>query len=98
MLAQGVATGELLQLTKPLHAPARQKRKKAQLPRLQLLIGKQQILQKALVFSQQSGFLVQRSARLPSQLLHLKSNLVARRVHRTGQRRVQFLDLPAQLR
>src|SRR6266852_2745172 len=59
VLAQGVAARELLQVAEPFHAPARQKWKEAQLPRLQLLIGKQEILQEALMFRQQPAFLVQ---------------------------------------
>src|SRR5467141_3309673 len=97
MLAEGVAAGGLLQLAESLHAPARQKRQEAQLPRLQGLIRVKKIFQKPLVLGQQAAFLIQRPARLAPQLFQLEANLVSRRTHRASQRRVQLLDLRAQL-
>src|SRR5260370_10023879 len=48
VLAEGVAAREFLQFVQAVHAPASQKRQEAQLPRLQLLIGRKKIFQEVL--------------------------------------------------
>src|SRR5712664_2070682 len=97
MLAEGVAAGELLQLAESLHAPARQKRQEAQLPRLQGLIRVKKILQETLVLSQQPAFLIQSPARLAPQLFQLETNLVSRRTHRASQRGLRQRLIPIEI-
>ena len=62
MFAEGRAAGEFLELTQSFHSPAGQKGQKAQLARLQVFIGIEQVFQKALVLGEQAGLFIEGAA------------------------------------